>query len=161
METLQIEKTNALKAYKEADKPTKKLLANLFGEKNLYEKITDRVNSIIDACEVLGIDPTSIRPYAKPYNNRQVAINAMEEMYVIAEALQEDWVADYSNKNQKKWYVWLIWDDSLSAFRFRVADYGCSIAHAGSGSRLSFPTKELAEHFGKIAISQYNKVLIK
>jgi hypothetical protein len=36
----------------------------------------------------------------------QEAINAYIKLRVIAKSLQEDWTADWSNSNQKKWRVW-------------------------------------------------------
>ena len=161
METLQIEKQNAIAAYQQANANGKKLLAKLLGEKNLYDDITDRVNSVLDALDVLGMSLDEIRPYKNPINSRQEAVNATEEIFVIAEALQEGWVADYSDGSQKKWYVWLVWDKTASAFRFYDAHYDYTGALAGSGARLSFPTEKLAKHFCKIAITQYNKILTK
>jgi len=161
MQSLKITPQNAKKLYPTATQFEKQLLHDTFGEKFFSIKPTERIQNLQDALNALELTIDDIRPYKNPVNSRQEAINATEEMFVMAEALQNGWVADYSNKNQEKWYCWLIWDNSVGAFLFYAAGYDDTGASADSGARLSFPDKETAEHFCKIAINQYNKFLTK
>lgn len=53
METLQISKENALKAYSEASEKTKKVLSNLFGEKVFIKNFRD-IKTLQDALDYNG-----------------------------------------------------------------------------------------------------------
>ena len=103
METLQISKANALKAFKEANDKGKLLLSNLFGEKVFSQKITDRVKSFENACEIIGEDPEDVLPYKYPKNKRQHALNDYARLDVIAEALQQEYQANWADGNEYKW----------------------------------------------------------
>jgi hypothetical protein len=108
METLEIKKENALTAYKAGGEPEKKLLRNLFGEKTFSEKITDRVKTFEDACEVLGIRPEDVLHSAhSDYLETEIdAINAFAKLTVIVRALNEGWKPDWNNSSEYKYYPW-------------------------------------------------------
>ena len=161
MATLTIETENAVAAYKEAPPSFRKSLIKLFGEKNLFSNSMQRVNEYEDACEVLDIDPIDSLPFANPVNRRQEAANARFMVDVITEGIVGDWVADYNNHNQRKWYPRFIYDSSSSSFRFGFATYDCTYAAAGSCARLSFETEEQAIYVGTKFIDLFNKFLIK
>jgi len=105
MEILPITKAAALAAYKKADKSGKQLLALLFGEKTFSEKITDRVKSFEDACEIKGISPSDVLPYANPQNDFQQALNGIAMTWVIVEVINEGSIPDYGNPKQDKWEI--------------------------------------------------------
>ena len=161
METLEIKKENAIAAYQEADSIGKKMLSKLFGAKNLFASSLERVNSYEDACEVVDIDPIESFPFVTPVNRIQEAANARFMVDVIQEAIVGDWVADYDNPNQRKWYPRFIYDSASSSFRFYGARYDYAYADAGSGARLSFETEEQAIYVGTKFIDLFNKFLIK
>ena len=161
MATLTIDSENALAAYHEAPQSFRKSLIKLFGAKNLFASSLERVNSYEDACEVVDIDPIESLPFVTPVNKRQVATNARFMVDVIQEAIVGDWVADYNNPNQRKWYPRFIYDSASTSFRFSYAFYGSAYAYASSGARLSFETEEQAIYVGTKFIDLFNKFLIK
>lgn len=144
--TLNVDKTNALRAWREADNKGKKMLENLYG-KEVFENqnIMDRVKTFADALKETGrLDvpdfscfPSDIRRY----------FEAQYKMLVITEALNEGWKPDWDNANEYKYYPWFVM--SPSSFAFSYSDYGSSIAYAGGGSRLKFKTRELADYASK------------
>lgn len=107
-------------------------------------KITNRVISFVTACKEIKKDPKKVIPKGVPKH-----IEALMMMEIFVEALNEGWFADYDN-NEEKWYIWWRRNKTRPAgFGFvrvgTVDDY----AGTGVGPRLSFRTKELAEHAGR------------
>lgn len=119
--------------------------------------IIERVKSFEDACNLLGEDPKEILPYKEATTKRQHAINDLTMLDVIAESLQENWIADWDNHNQPKWRPYF--EKGSWGFGFSVALYGCRVTFASVGSRLSFPTEEIAKYFGTQFIEIHNRLL--
>jgi hypothetical protein len=115
MQTITIEKDNAIKAYKEADDKGKTLLTNLLGKKHFLLKITDRIKSFEDACEELGLNPND--PMFTEGTPDVIAYNKLTK--AIIPALNEQWTPDWTNTNQRKWYCWFKYESA--GFRFFVA----------------------------------------
>ena len=140
MQTLQIDKKNALKLYPTASTEFKQMLIDSFGEKFFSQKITDRVKSFEDACDILGIsrDQDLITDTADE--------TAYKQLKIIAKALNEGWEPNWDNSNEYKWYPWF-YMDSASGFRLNGVYFYCSGSHVGS--RLCFRSRELAEYAAK------------
>lgn len=157
METLQITKKDALKALKEANSESKKVLKNLFGSQ-LSDDIKERVKTFEDACAEEGKTPESVLPYKDPQDDHERGLNAMAKMLVIAKALNEGWTPDWTNGNQRKWYPWFKHNGAGFGFSFSYCVYTDS--HSDVGSRLCFQTEELADYAGKQFIKEFNDFLI-
>ncbi|HVZ95997.1 MAG TPA: hypothetical protein VG847_03925, partial [Chitinophagaceae bacterium] len=130
---LQIEKANVLKAYKEADKETRKLIANLFGEKNLYENIIDRIQTWDDIIEISGCSPDEFN-FRKGETDDELAYRQAK---LISEVYNEGDSLDPMNTNQWKYFPWHKIDKtSGSGFSF----LGCGHWNATTlvGVRLCF-----------------------
>lgn len=143
---LNVDKKNALKAWKETDDKGKMLLENLYGkEVFINQSITDRIKTFEDAMEETG------RPDVPDFSSLPFDIRkhfeALYKMEVIVEALNEGWKPDWENNNEYKYYSWFVM--SPSSFAFGGSDCGRSNAYAGSVSRLKFKTRELAEYASK------------
>jgi hypothetical protein len=154
MSTIEILKSNALKAYNKADEKGKELLLNLFGKDEFSQKITDRVKSFLDACEVTGDNPND-----KKFHTGAEDDIAYQKLKVVTSALREGVVLDYGNDNQKKWYPYFIY--GASGFRFYDTDYDITYTRAGGGSRLCVDTEEKAKHLGTTPefLELYNQLL--
>lgn len=79
------------------------------------------------------------------------------QLLIIAEAIREGWIPDFDNENQKKWYPYFI--KSGSGWAFRATRYDYTFTNATVGSRLCFPTQELAEYFGRQFIALHKIIL--
>ncbi|MGB4775722.1 MAG: hypothetical protein WBP45_11145 [Daejeonella sp.] len=157
METLQISKENALKAYEEAGDKTKKVLSNLFGAKTFLKNATERIKSYEDACEDQGIEPLELSDFDfLPVADRKHAF-ASHKLTVIIKALNEGWVPDWKNGSQYKYYGWFKQVGSGAGFSYDDYVYGYSVTTVGS--RLCFKSRELAEYAGKQFINEYNDYL--
>jgi hypothetical protein len=153
METLNISKDNALKAFNEGCSDVKKVLNNLFGPETFRPKnIMDQVKTYEDACKLLGIDPQERLPFEDPGSKDDAAINAYAKIFIISKALNEEWTPDWKNSSQPKYYPWF---DMQAGSGFSYD--GCVNSRSGScvGSRLCFKSRELAEYAGKQFLSIY------
>ena len=158
METLQIKKENALKAFNEGCNDVKNVLSNLFGKETFIPKnITDRVKTFEDACEVLGIR----QPEFEILDTGGIAqdfksIVAYTRLIIIVRALNEGWTPDWSNSSQYKYYPYFKTSSGsgLAYHGFDGWDSGTFV-----GSRLCFKSRELAEYAGKQFQSIYNDFL--
>jgi len=160
MDTLQVLKSNAIAAYKRGTPSEKILLATLFGEKNLFTDITDRVKTFEDACEVLGINDEKssgdVNIHIHDISKDAKSIEAYCKLIIIARALNEGWTPDWNDTNQYKWFPWF----KMKA-GFGFSHSGCVRwpANTNVGSRLCFKTEALAEYAGKQFESIYNDFL--
>lgn len=112
-ENLTISVENARKAYKNTTAEGKELLEHLFGrEVFVPKKITDRVKTFEDACEVLqeiDEDNKFVREYDFVYNELDCHASpdliAFLKLRIIAAALNEGWVPNIKEK-ETRWYPW-------------------------------------------------------
>lgn len=154
METLQITKVNAIKAFKGASKEVKKTLTDLFGEKTFSEKITDRVKTFQDA---LDVDQNGVSE--KELVERWTKLGLPDDeigyrkLKIITKALNEGWEPDWDNSNEYKY--WPYFNMGSSGFGFSVADCVVWFADTGVGSRLCFKSRELAEFAAKQFVQEY------
>lgn len=150
--TLQIEKDNAVKAYNKADKSVKVVLEELFGKQNLVsQKITERVKTFENACEVLGISPESV--YSSSDALDEIAYKKLKK---IIEALNEGWKPNWKDSNEPKYRPWF----DMSGSGLVYLGYGYSYAHANVGSRLCFKTRELCDYAAVQFIDLYSDFFI-
>lgn len=150
MQTLQIDKANARKLFPKASEEFKQMLIDTFGENFFKQKITDRVKSFEDACEVLGLDACDTLDLHDTIDEA-----AYKKLKVIAAALNEGWKPDWSNSNQYKWYPYF----KMSGFGFSAAYFDSGSSGTSVGSRLCFKSDELAEYAGKQFLSIYQDFL--
>lgn len=154
-------KQNAIEAYKKADNSGKELLSGIFGKtffitdiKEWEAYIIPRVNSLEDAFNETGEDLDN--PFfsaARPHEN------AERKIEVVASALNGDRELSYSDRTTEKWRVWVIWDDSISGFRFCGTSFVRTRTITSSGSRPAFASKKLAEHFASRFMPLINESL--
>ena len=152
METLEIKKKDALKAFSAGDESAKQLLRNLFGAKVFDAKITDRVKTFEDACEIVGEDPEDDNFITGTDDEI-----AYKKLKVICRALNEGTVLSFANSSQRKWRPWFQW--SGSGFRYDDAFYVAAGTASSGGSRLCFHSEELAIYAGQQFIDLYNQLL--
>lgn len=154
---LVINEKNAKFFYKMASDELKKELENSFGKAFFQSDITDRVKSLKDAFKVTGRPetpsfsdlPEDLRPF----------FQAIYNVVVINEALNEGFRGNIYNKDEARYYPWFRPSGSPSSFRFDVATYDYSIAYAGTGSRLCLKNDNIASYAGKQFTEEYRKML--
>lgn len=90
------------------------------------------------------------------------ALAALNKLFTIAEAWNkaDDFVPDFSNQNQYKYYPWFVYDRDAAGFGSADALYTATAAHAVIGSRLCFKTANRARQFGEMFADLYNEVFL-
>lgn len=152
MSTLQISRANAQKAFDQADKKGKGLLSDLFGADVFNKKITDRVKSFEDACQVLGMNPSCLFHGGETKDEE-----AYIKLKTIARALNEGWTPDWTDSNEAKY--WPYFDSYKSGVGFSYDACVYWYATTAVGSRLCYKSSELAKYAGTQFLSIYNDFL--
>lgn len=90
------------------------------------------------------------------------ALIALNELFTIAQAWNKayDFVPDFSNSMQDKWFPWFVYDKGTAGFVCAYANDTPSDAYAHFGSRLCFKTRNRAIQFGKQFVGLYNQVFL-
>lgn len=116
-------------------------------------KITDRIKTVEDVLNYHGITASQFEQQCQGLSHDEVNYRIIK---LLAVALNEGWVPDWTNPNQYKYFPWFEMAGS-SGFRFD----DCVSWGSGSdvGSRLCFKSRELAEHAGKHFTDQYRKFM--
>ena len=90
------------------------------------------------------------------------ALIALNELFTIAQAWNkaDDFVPDFSNRNQVKWFPWFVYKPERAGFVCANANTAPSYTVAHIGSRLCFKSANRARQFGEQFIDLWNKVLL-
>ena len=90
------------------------------------------------------------------------ALIALNELFTIAQAWNkaDDFVPDFSNSMQDKWFPWFIYDKGAAGFVSALTYTSPSSTYAYFGSRLCFKTRNRAIQFGKQFVGLYNQVFL-
>ena len=153
---------------KEAEKEAQKL-ADKYGKKAFVlestslitpDEINVKVDSFEAALEYLGRKNNACMSGIPDKHVK--AMVAMYKLITIAEAWnkEDNFIPDFSNHKQYKYFPWFIYNDNAAGFVCAVT--GCAASYAGArlGSRLCFSTSERAEQFGKQFIDLWNDFLL-
>lgn len=90
------------------------------------------------------------------------ALSAMNKLYTIAEAWnkEDDFVPDFSDKSQTKWFPWFLFFNDNMGFVYASTINTASFSGETIGSRLCFKTSERARQFAEQFIDLWNDVLL-
>ena len=122
------------------------------------KSITERIKTIEDAINELGEDDEEVAELRKLLiANITSHILYRQQAVVIAKALNEGWIADYTNIDQPKYEPRFYYDSSAGGFVCGGYDFWHSYTYVGS--RLCFHSSELAKYFGNQFIEIHRKYL--
>ena len=110
--------------------------------------IMERVKTFEDACKITGIIPAI-------YENSPKDTIAYEKLKVIVRALNEGWIPNWEDSNEKKYYPYF----RMSPFGFDDTLCGYWSANSATGSRLRFKSAELAKYAGKQFVDLYRDLM--
>lgn len=87
---------------------------------------------------------------------------ALNELFTIAEAWNkaDNFVPDFSNASQFKYYPWFVYDRDAAGFVCANANIAATDAAANVGSRLCFKSANRARQFGEMFADLYNQVFL-
>lgn len=129
---LKVQKANAVNAYNNGSNAIKKVLCDIFGRETFEPFVFDEIDEV-----------------------EKKVLAAYSRLRKKAKEKRGDWEPDFSNSNQKKYFPWLEYKQG-SGFGFSDAD--CIYDYSGThvGSRLCFPTSDMAMEFAKENLEDYN-----
>jgi hypothetical protein len=122
-------------------------------------KITEKIKSFEDACQLLGIEANLPELSVLP-ENHQKAIVAHYKLVIIAEALNEGWKPNWDNDDEYKYYPWFDMEGSSSGSVFSYYAYDYWTSYSTIGSRLCFKSRELARYIGETFIDLYKEYFV-
>ena len=122
-------------------------------------KITEKVKSFEDACQILNIEANLPQVEMLPENHKK-AIIAHYKLIIIAEALNEGWKPDWDNDDEWKYYPWFDMEGSSSGVGFSYYVYANWSTSSHVSSRLCFKSRELAKYIGETFIDLYKDYFI-
>jgi hypothetical protein len=156
-ETLKLEKSKALRLFRNASEELKAILIDAFGKECFSGKITDRIKTFEDAYREADVmtQLEYTREYHKSLSTDTVAYLKRK---LIAKVLRGDWEPDWTDSNQRKWWPYFVWLAG-SGFDFSDSTYDGDFSDTAVGSRLCFPTEELANYFGRQFIDLHREFL--
>lgn len=160
METVEIDKEHLIQIYNGADKKTKSRIETAVGNKEMFIPKPKLIETWEEAAKVLKLDPVKSLPFPKPTNKRQKVANANWIMDCMCEVISIDpktgkrYEPDWNNSSEYKWYPWYTFNAGVG-FRFCFSCFDSDFSVVGS--RLVFPTKDLSDHFGKVAEKYKNE----
>lgn len=90
------------------------------------------------------------------------ALIALNELFTIAQAWNkaDNFVPDFSDSNQYKYYPWFVYDKDRAGFVYAHTSGTATCTNANFGSRLCFKTANRARQFGEMFTDLYNQVFL-
>ena len=127
---LKVLKSNALRAWRNADSKGRSTLEDLYGKETFENQdVRERIKTFVDALKETRKPDVPDFSYL-PESDRAYFI-AQYKMSVIVEALNEGWEPDWNDDNQRKWRPWFKMSASSFAFDLSYCDDSCAAAGAG------------------------------
>lgn len=118
------------------------------------------IKTFEDACKAINVEPTIIPDFSLFPESDQQAMIAHAKLVIIAKAINGDWVPDWTNSSEYKYYPWFKMG-SPSGGGFSYNDCGGWGAGSGAGSRLCFESREKAIYAGKQFEDLYKAYFVK
>lgn len=160
---------NALKAYKNADNNSKKILEDLFGKEFYKIDIKERVKCLEGAITALGMENQAVKDYyAIARKTSAKDIVAFAKLRVIAEALNEEWKPnshiwmgnyytsfilytkeEFEELEEKKKLECLEICSSDKESIYAEANSKLAVSYVDSDNKISFKSRELARYCGR------------
>lgn len=140
--------------YTSVDPAGKIMLQRLFGKKSFSVNLWNDIKSFEDGLQFEGLNPEdvlSILPSRHKGTTREISRHALDKIEFLRDIFCEGWEPDWTNPNEYKYIPYFISSGSGLSFLGTVFDR----SRADVASRLYFPTREMAEKFGKQFLPYY------
>lgn len=119
------------------------------------------IKTFEDACKALALNPENLIPDFSLFPKSEIqAMIAHSKLVIIAKAINGDWVPDWKDYHQYKYYPWFSMGSS-SGVGFSCDGYDDWTALSFVGSRLCFESREKAKYVGKQFEYLYKSYFVK
>lgn len=137
METIKVNKKDAIKIYNGASEQVKQALKRLLGDDITDVDMADLIDGWESVAEMNGLHPLNDLPFPEPKNEYQARANAFFVMDYATDAYNGR-PQNYDDKSEKKFYEWLRRDPSQpSGFEFSSSFYAYDSTDTHVGARLT------------------------
>ena len=102
----------------------------------------NNIKSFKDACNKLGIS-SELPEFPIVQEAEQRSLVAHYKLIIIAKALNEGWMPNWTDRTQVKYYPWPQYSAGVG---FSFCDCAYSNTHSDVGSRLCYKSEELARY---------------
>ena len=147
---LKIKKETAKKIYADAPDSLKEILVETFGRECFHKRKYDDIKTFEDACEALSLIPAQ---FGTGCTSDEIAYMKLK---VIVKAINQDWIPDWDNSNQYKWWPFF---NLSSGFGFSGTHYCYDYTYTAVGSRLCFESKKKARYTANQFLDLYKQFL--
>jgi hypothetical protein len=109
------------------------------------------IKTFEDACKKENVDPEKLPDVSMIPESFQKAIVNCYKLFIIFKAINNDWVANWNDYYQNKYYPWFRVLSSGSGFDFSNSNFNYDHSRTGTliGSRLCTDSSEKALYIGK------------
>lgn len=120
----------------------------------------NKLDTFEKCCNYIKVDP-NLPDVSMIAEQHATAVQNNYILMVICEAWNkaDNFIPDYNNYNQPKWFPVFEFNRKTGSFSFRSSLCYHSNADLGAGSRLCLASEERANQFGKIFIDLHNSIL--
>ena len=123
--------------------------------------IIDRVKTFEDALALA--DEKTREEYLKSVEGFNTPDEiAYKKLKLITKVINEGWVADYKNFDQRKYFLWggSLKDGALAGLLVAICDSALGVTYVNVGYRLNFKSMEIAEYVGNHFRDLWNDYLL-
>lgn len=158
--SIEIEEDIILKGYNQANLKQKLLLEKYF-KINTPKDLTKILKTWKDVLKYAKEKGYSFNlPYSeKTQVKEEISLNALCKIHLLAKVFNEDWVADFKNSNQYKYYPWF--EKKSSGWVFDGVSYCRASSSVGWGALSYFKSLEIVNYIctNKEFVDIYNEYL--
>lgn len=122
------------------------------------------LTSFEDACKVEGLNSETVIPDFSCYPEKaRRSMIATAKLVIVVQAANrlandgKEWVPDWDNTSQPKYFPWFDMGGGSAGFRFYVFGHVFWFSLSSVGSRLCFVTSEACTHVATTFIDLYNE----
>jgi hypothetical protein len=116
------------------------------------------IKSFEDACKKENIDPTILPDVSMIPEEFRKPIIAAYKLLVVYKAINDEWIPDWNNHAQYKYYPWFGVLSSGFGFSDSVCDFASTYSHVGS--RLCTDTAEKAMYIAEQFETEYKEYFL-
>jgi hypothetical protein len=118
------------------------------------------IQTVEDAFKKQNIDRSAIPAVSMIPERFREALLGVYELFIIFEAINDGWKADFTNPDQIKYFPWQKVNSAGSGFAFAYSNFSYDRTATHVGSRLCTDTPQKASYISKQFGPQYGKFFL-
>lgn len=119
------------------------------------------IKTLEDAYKRTGIKPLQLSDLEAVAEEFREALLSVYNLFVVFKAVNNDWEADYSDYEQRKYYPWPFVKSGGSGFDFSGSFYNFVCALSAVGSRLCTESSEKTQFIFENFTKEYENFMLK